>query len=81
MSCEERERGVFYSDAKVDLIGWTIGGGAEYALSDNWIPRGEYRFVEFNKKDFRGQADGNEVDAFAARIRTHDFRVGAAYKF
>ncbi|AWC20600.1 Opacity protein antigen [Aminobacter sp. MSH1] len=77
LSYEEREGGAFYSDAEVDLMGWTIGGGAEYALSDNWILRGEYRYVRFNDKDFVPSSDENLV----ARIRTHDFRIGAAYKF
>jgi outer membrane immunogenic protein len=30
-----------------DSIGWTVGGGAEYALSDHWTVGGEYLYHDF----------------------------------
>lgn len=78
LNFEEREDGDFYGDADVDLTGWTIGAGAEYAVTDNWILRGEYRYTEFNEKDFTEQPVDDE---FSVDVHTHDFRIGAAYKF
>ncbi|MBG0808279.1 porin family protein [Methylosinus sp. H3A] len=28
---------------------WTVGGGVEYALNNNWSVRGEYRFADFGR--------------------------------
>lgn len=67
--------------ADVDVSGWTIGAGAEYALTDKVILRGEYRMTDFNQKNFAGQDDFGAVDNFAGKLRTHDLRVGVAYKF
>jgi outer membrane immunogenic protein len=30
-----------------DLVGWTIGGGGETALWDNWFLRAEYRYADY----------------------------------
>ncbi len=29
------------------VLGWTVGGGLEWALSENWTARGEYLYVNF----------------------------------
>lgn len=31
---------------------WTIGGGSEYAIDDNWSLKAEYLFVRFGKETF-----------------------------
>ena len=31
------------------ITGWTIGGGAEWALSPNWTVRAEYLHLDFGK--------------------------------
>jgi outer membrane immunogenic protein len=35
-----------------NLWGWTVGGGVEYALTNNWIGRIEYRYSDFGHADF-----------------------------
>lgn len=83
--------GVAFSDYNVTLkdggdvlasrddtyTGWTIGAGAEYAFTDNLIFRGEYRYTDFGSADFSWDAPNDtEID-----LKTHDVRVGIAYKF
>ncbi len=57
-------------------IGWTVGAGAEYAFTQNWIGRAEVRYSDFSKKTYdtsfgRVKADFNETTA----------TVGISYKF
>jgi outer membrane immunogenic protein len=33
-------------------VGWTIGGGVEYALTNNWTIRGEYLYADLGKTNF-----------------------------
>jgi outer membrane immunogenic protein len=33
-------------------VGWTIGGGVEYALTNNWTIRGEYLYADLGKSNF-----------------------------
>ncbi|WP_455481572.1 outer membrane protein [Bartonella sp. B35(2025)] len=61
------------SDDKGTMIGYTIGGGVDFAMTDNTIFRAEYRYSDFGKKKF-----GNEIEL---DYKTNDFRVGVAYKF
>lgn len=62
------------------LTGWTAGAGVDYAATDNVIVRLEYRYTDYGHKDFRV---GNEDFSFEARnkFKTHDIRLGVAYKF
>lgn len=52
-------------------IGWTAGGGAEWAFMPNWSAKAEYLYSEF-KRD--GLPDWNKP-------RFHTFRVGVNYHF
>lgn len=61
---------------EMDLTGWTLGGGVDYALTDKVIVRGEYRYTDFG--DFsieRGLQSG------AGNVTASDLRLGIAYKF
>ena len=62
------------------LTGWTAGAGVDYAATDNVIVRLEYRYTDYGHKDFRA---GNDYFEFEARdkFKTHDIRLGVAYKF
>ncbi|MDR3463045.1 MAG: porin family protein [Beijerinckiaceae bacterium] len=36
---------------KPSKVGYTVGGGVEYALTNNWSVRGEYRYINFSSKN------------------------------
>lgn len=44
--------GEFGEQAAKTRVGWTAGGGFEYALTNNWSLRGEYAFAHFGEEDF-----------------------------
>ncbi|EJF91821.1 outer membrane protein [Bartonella melophagi] len=56
------------------LVGYTLGAGVDFAMTDSVLLRAEYRYSDFGKKTFVN--DKVEVD-----LKTNDFRVGVAYKF
>ncbi|WP_354189616.1 outer membrane protein [Bartonella silvatica] len=56
------------------FVGFTIGGGVDFAMTDNVLLRAEYRYSDFGKKAFEKGADKTSY-------KTNDFRVGVAYKF
>ncbi|AQX30694.1 outer membrane protein [Bartonella schoenbuchensis] len=56
------------------MVGYTLGGGVDFAMADNVILRAEYRYSDFGKQKFA--KDKLELD-----YQTNDFRVGVAYKF
>ena len=63
--------------------GWTIGGGLEYALTDNWIIRGEYLYVdlgEANVTSYLAGTPGSFVSA-KADMTSNIVRAAISYKF
>ncbi|UTO28866.1 outer membrane protein [Bartonella harrusi] len=64
----------FLHDEKKTMIGYTLGGGIDFAVTDNVIMRAEYRYSDYGKKKF---ANGKIEIGY----KTNDFRVGVAYKF
>ena len=61
--------GVTNTDSRV---GWTIGAGADYAFTNNWIGRLEYRYTDL----------GSAIDG-GVRVRqnSNEVLVGLLYKF
>jgi outer membrane immunogenic protein len=53
--------------------GWVVGGGWEYALTDNWITRAEYFYYDFGKIDWYVGVD--------VQTSFHVGRIGLSYKF
>lgn len=63
-----------------DNWGWTAGVGVEYAFSDNWSGRIDYRYSEFDGDDgsfYEGSSDGD----YDLDLDTSELRVGVAYRF
>jgi outer membrane immunogenic protein len=58
-------------------VGWTVGGGVEYAITNNWSVRGEYRYTDY----------GRMTDTpILANVTTHHqtdnrVQIGFSYKF
>lgn len=62
-------------------VGYTVGGGVEYAITNNWSIRAEYRYTDFGHyTDILGNATAGGV---AVRHHETDNRVqaGFSYKF
>lgn len=57
-------------------VGWTIGAGAEYAFTPNWIGRAELRYTDFGSKTY--QLLEGPVDASWTQTAV---TVGLSYKF
>ena len=62
-------------------VGWTAGGGLEYALTNNWSVRAEYRYTDFGS--YSQFLANSTVGTFSARKHETDnaVRVGFSYKF
>ena len=65
--------GISYADVR---HGWTLGAGAEYALTDNLIGRFEYRYSGFGSDSGRNGLDRDRSD-----LDMHAIRAGLAFKF
>jgi outer membrane immunogenic protein len=68
----------FYSYS-TGRVGWTVGGGIDYALTNNWSIRGEYRYSDFGRTTY--QAPTPAAIAVNNHITEHAVRVGFSYKF
>lgn len=59
--------------------GWAVGGGFEYALTNNFLLRAEYRYTGLG--NFSRPAPTNFVFPYRVRTTEHTGRVGLSYKF
>jgi outer membrane immunogenic protein len=64
-------------------LGYTLGSGAEYALSSNWTLKGEYLWTDLGKtKISYADADVTGIDAdLVTKARFSTIRAGINYKF
>ena len=63
-------------------LGWTVGGGAEWAVSNHWSIRGEYRYSEFGSvSDTPNVALPATLYGGARRLDQNQVQFGASYKF
>jgi outer membrane immunogenic protein len=60
--------------AAVGGFGWTAGLGAEFAFTDEWFGRAEYRYTALGSAN--SWADQTETG-----VTSHAFRVGLGYRF
>jgi outer membrane immunogenic protein len=64
-------------------VGWTVGGGIEYAITNNWSVRAEYRFTDFGTIR-NGDLALLPADEFLnghRRLQQNQVQAGFSYKF
>ncbi|MDT3688065.1 MAG: outer membrane beta-barrel protein [Pseudorhodoplanes sp.] len=59
-------------------VGWTIGGGVEWAFADPWSVKLEYLFMDFGSEDYFGGPGGGGFDA---DTQIHTFKIGLNYRW
>jgi outer membrane immunogenic protein len=68
-----------FSDTRA---GWTVGGGLEYAFTNNWTARVEYRYSDFGKEtDVLPAAFFGGGGSVHHNLTEQAVRVGVSYKF
>lgn len=55
-------------------MGWTVGGGVEYALTNNWTVKAEYLYMDLGKEYY--DSIGTDAD-----VTSNVARFGVNYKF
>jgi outer membrane immunogenic protein len=74
------------SSTSKTMVGWTVGGGFEWALSRNWSVKGEYLYADFGSISAAtaitevGSPNPN-ILATSTNLRTNIARAGINYKF
>ncbi|MGI8568220.1 MAG: outer membrane protein [Methylocella sp.] len=57
-------------------VGWTVGGGIEYAVTNNWSVRAEYRYSDFGRLN-----NGGAFLNGGRRLQQNQVQAGFSYKF
>jgi outer membrane immunogenic protein len=76
-----------FDSASSTRVGWTVGGGLEYAVTNNWSIRAEYRYSDFGHTTFFANNSFNDpafggAGAFVNRhFVENQVQVGFSYKF
>jgi outer membrane immunogenic protein len=64
------------------LIGYTIGGGLEWKLLQNWLLRGEYRYADYGTYKPSFFVGSGDVEVFAnVKVKSQIVTAGLAYMF
>jgi len=68
--------------ASTTRTGWTVGGGVETLLWNNWLLRAEYRYADYGSIDHTFFA-GSGIDevAMSQSLKTNTGLIGLGYKF
>lgn len=61
--------------------GYTVGGGAEYAIDNHWSLKTEYLFTDLGKIDTLNAQRGYTKFSAETKANFHTVRVGLNYKF
>jgi outer membrane immunogenic protein len=59
------------------LLGWTVGGGIEYALDKNWSVKVEYLYVDLGRHTWFG----GKLWESSSLLTSNTVRLGVNYKF
>jgi len=69
--------GLFVGSDTNTRVGWTVGGGVEYAFDDHWSARAEVRYSDFGKSNFAVAPGVRFRGGFHETVGL----VGVSYKF
>jgi outer membrane immunogenic protein len=61
--------------------GWTVGGGIEFAIAQNWLIKSEYQFMDLGQKSISAVASDGITDTWKHRPSAHLVKLGLNYKF
>jgi outer membrane immunogenic protein len=77
-----------FDSTSTTRVGWTVGGGLEYAVTNNWSVRAEYRYTQFGHSTvFASNSFGTfpllgAIGGFGNRtLNENRVQVGFSYKF
>jgi outer membrane immunogenic protein len=85
-TCDNPGSARFSASDSSNHWGVAVGAGVEYALTENWILRGEYMHLDFSTKNFLWANGTQQIDPVSTGFRvsstaTADIaRVGVSYK-
>jgi outer membrane immunogenic protein len=71
-------------DKSSKKMGYSVGGGIEYAINSNWSIKAEGLYMDFGKMTIAGStADNNEAEGYNVSIKTNAkiIRTGLNYAF
>jgi outer membrane immunogenic protein len=64
------------------MLGWSIGGGAEWAFDPRWTVKAEYVFFDFGSIDTTGTSNvPGEFYRQSIDVHAHTVRLGVSYRF
>jgi outer membrane immunogenic protein len=72
---------LFSFSGRQTRVGWTAGGGLEYAFANNWSAKVEYLYLDFGSFSYADNTFGFPTVGTDVRARDHVVRVGLNYKF
>lgn len=83
--------GVAFGDQKTGYVGilpfnssrtgWTIGGGVDYAFTNNWIGRFEYRYTDLGSSTYNVPTIRNLSVNDSVKFNSSSVLFGVIYKF
>jgi outer membrane immunogenic protein len=62
-------------------VGWTLGAGVEYALTDNWRLGLEYKYLDFGKETYTGPSFGPFTSSTKVDFNINDVSLRLNYRF
>ena len=76
----------WYGNDSATNVGWTVGGGAEYAFTNNWTVKAEYLYYQLQNTKFSTVANAAATGSglnYNAKVTPEGSiaRVGINYKF
>ncbi|WP_378943133.1 outer membrane protein [Mesorhizobium sp. ANAO-SY3R2] len=70
------------ADGSDTVTGWTLGGGIEHAVTDNWTVKAEYQYYRFNGNiELHRFVDGGNNRTYDDAFDAHALKIGVNYKF